>query len=105
MLTSFDHINSKEILPGFNARFIHSSNQTISLVHIKKGSILPEHHHPHTQISQVLEGKFELTISGKTKLCETGDIALIDSNEKHSGVAITDCKILDIFNPVREDYL
>lgn len=104
MFTSFDSIQPKEILPGFRARFIHTKTQTLSLVTIDKGSKLPEHSHMHEQISQVMEGSFELIVDGEKKICAAGDIALIDSNVPHSGIALTPCTIFDIFTPVREDY-
>ena len=105
MFKKFENSDPKEIIPGFTARFIHTATQTLSLVELTKGAILPTHSHPHSQISQVVEGEFQLTISGKTKICKPGDVAIMESNEEHSGKAITDCKILDIFCPVREDYL
>ncbi len=104
MFTDFSKSTPKEIIPGFTAQFIHTSSQTLSLVEVKKGTVLPEHSHPHEQISQVLDGSFELTINGVTKVCKQGDISIMKSNVKHSGMAITNCKILDIFTPVREDY-
>ncbi len=104
MFTSFQNCEPKEIAPGFTARFIHTELQTHALVTIKKGAVLPEHFHVHEQISQVLEGEFELTIEGKTKRCKKGDIAIISSNNKHSGKALTPCIIFDVFTPVREDY-
>jgi quercetin dioxygenase-like cupin family protein len=51
-----------------------------------------------------LEGKFELTIGEKTQIYEPGFIAVIPSNVPHGGIALTDCKIFDIFSPVRSDY-
>lgn len=94
----------KEIIPGFKARFVHTDHMTISFWEIEKGSKLPEHQHPHEQVSQVLEGKFELTIDGKTQVMVPGKIATIPSNVLHSGLAITNCRVMDIFYPVREDY-
>ena len=105
MFKKFKNIDPKEIIPGFTARFIHTSTQTLSLVEVKEGAVLPTHSHPHIQVSQVLEGEFQLTISGTTKICGQGDVAIMESFEEHSGKAITDCKILDVFTPVREDYL
>jgi len=105
MFNTFKNSNPKEIIPGFTTRFIHTNSQTLSLVEVKKGAILPTHSHPHSQISQVLEGEFQLTIAGTTKICKQGDVAIMESDEEHSGKAISDCKILDIFTPVREDYL
>ncbi len=104
MFTSFKNCEPHEILPGFTARFIHTKTQTFSWVEITKGSILPEHFHVNEQVSRVIEGSFELNINGTKKVCVAGDMALIDSNVPHSGMALTHCIILDVFTPVREDY-
>jgi len=101
------HINTikpKEIAPGFSARFIHTETNTIGYIDIKSGAVLPEHSHVHTQITQVIEGKLELIIDGVSKVFESGMVAVIPSNIVHSGKALTECKVTDVFYPVREDY-
>lgn len=98
-------IKPKEILPGYTVRFIHTDTMSFAYWDVKKGSPLPEHAHHHEQVAQVLEGEYELTIAGETKLLKPGDVAVIPSNIRHSGLAITECKLLDVFSPVREDYL
>lgn len=104
MIKKIDTIEQRELIPGFKARFVHTNSSTIAFWEIKKGSFLPEHHHIHEQTTQIIEGQLELTINGKTNILEPGTIALIPSNSKHSGKALTDCKITDTFCPVREDY-
>ncbi|MBT8378799.1 MAG: cupin domain-containing protein [Ignavibacteria bacterium] len=93
-----------EIFPGFYAKFVHSDNVTISYVRIDEGADAPEHAHPHEQICQVIEGKFELTVEGKTYKMETNDVVVIPSNVKHSAKAFTACKVVDTFYPIREDF-
>ena len=95
---------SKEILQGFDAKLIHTENNTISYLSIDANAILPEHSHIHEQITQVTEGELEMTIDGATKILKPGMVAIISSNIKHSGKALTACKVTDIFYPVREDY-
>lgn len=104
MFTSFQNSTPREIIPGFVARFIHTQSQTFSMVEIEKGSILPEHFHSNEQVSNVIEGSFELQVAGEKKVCSPGDIAVIEPNVPHSGVALTRCVILDVFTPAREDY-
>ncbi len=96
--------NEKEIFAGFYAKFVHSANITISYVRIDAGAEAPEHSHPHEQICQVIEGKFELIVEGKTNIMEPNDVYVIPSNVKHSAKAITNCKVVDTFYPVREDF-
>ena len=97
-------IEEKEIVPGYKARFIHSENMTVAHWNIKAGYKLPEHSHFHEQLSFVTEGEFELVIDGEKKVLNKKSAAVIPSNAVHSGIAITDCVIIDIFYPIREDY-
>ncbi|MEA2036756.1 MAG: cupin domain-containing protein [Nanoarchaeota archaeon] len=101
---SLEGIGEKEIIPGYKVKFIHSQSMTFAYWDIEKDAPLPEHSHPNEQVANILEGKFQLTIGDQTKVLGKGEVAIIYSNVKHSGKAITKCKILDVFHPVREDY-
>ena len=97
-------ITINEILPGFSGRFIHTPELTIGHFQIKAGSVLPEHEHPHEQISNLISGSFEMTVAGETQVCAPGGVVTIPPNTLHSGRALTDCYIIDVFRPAREDY-
>jgi quercetin dioxygenase-like cupin family protein len=77
---------------------------TIGWINIKAGSTLPRHQHPHEQISLMIEGKMEMCVGEERCLLEPGTIKVIPSNTPHSAQAHTDCILIDVFNPVREDY-
>ena len=51
----------------------------------------------------VIDGKIKFTFDGQTLVHGPGSIVVIPSNMPHSGVALTQCKIMDVFTPVRED--
>ena len=99
-----EEIPVRELFPGFNARIIHTDNVTIAHVEIKGGSQLPEHFHVHEQAIQLMSGTFEFTLEGETKVFDKPTIITVPSNQKHSGKAITDCKIIDVSYPVIEDF-
>lgn len=93
-----------EMIPGYLARFVHTENLTLSFLTVEAGHTLPEHQHPHEQVSMVMEGEFELIVAGKPVLLHPGEVLVIPSGTLHSGKAIIKCRLLDVFNPVREDY-
>ncbi|MFX0052365.1 MAG: cupin domain-containing protein [Candidatus Hodarchaeota archaeon] len=101
---NLSEIGEREVVPGFRGKFIHSDNVTVAHWSIAAGSELTEHNHPHEQITNVIDGELELSIEGKTKRLKTGELAIVPSNTKHHGRAITDCYVIDVFYPVREDY-
>ena len=101
---SLNDIESKELAPGFHARMVHSENMTLAYWDIEEGSLLPEHSHPHEQVANVIEGTLELVVDGETHTMTPGKVFVIPSNAPHSGKALTACKVIDVFYPVREDY-
>ncbi len=94
----------KEPAPGYRAVFVHSENMTIAYWEVEEGAVMPEHAHPHEQVASVIEGRFELTVDGESKVLDNGYAAVIPSNTPHGGRALTHCRLIDVFHPVREDY-
>ncbi len=101
---SLKDIEEKEIVPGYRAKFVHSENMTLAYWDIDPGAVMPEHSHPQEQIANVLEGRFELTVDGELQLLEPGMVVVIPGGVPHGGVALTSCRLLDAFHPLREDY-
>ena len=97
-------LSRKEPMTGFVGLFATGATMTSVTWTIESKARLPEHAHPHEQVSHVLEGEFEMTIDGQTQQLGPGMIAFVPPNATHSGRAITDCRIIDVFHPVRDDY-
>ena len=104
MKQSLNDIPVREVMPGFRGRFVHGENVTLAYWNIDKGAVLPAHSHPHEQVVNVLDGEFELVVEGTPHVLRTGDVFAISGNAPHSGRALTSCRILDVFCPIREDY-
>lgn len=102
------HLNEivkKKLTEGIIGQYVHSKTMTVGWVTISKGSDLSVHQHPHEQITIMLEGKLEMQIGNETVMLEPGMIQVIPSNTPHGAIAHTDCVLVDVFNPVREDYV
>ena len=97
-------LESRELLPGTEVRFVHSDTMTVAHWRFDPNVHLPEHSHPHDQITNIIEGEFELTVDGEPEILRAGHYRVIPPNAVHSGRSITSCRIIDVFSPVREDF-
>ena len=101
---AFNDIKTQEIAPGFFSKLIHTEGQTINWITVAAGNKVPLHQHPHAQMSFVINGQFAMTIACETKVLDATQFCHIPGGTEHGGEAITDCVLVDIFTPVREDY-
>ena len=98
------NLKPKEVVPGITGYYAHGEKHTFGYVEIKKGSIVPEHHHVQEQITFIIEGELNMTIAGQFCPLRPGMYHVIPSHVPHGAIALTDCKVIDTFGPVREDY-
>jgi quercetin dioxygenase-like cupin family protein len=105
MTIELKNVEPYDIAPGYHARFVHGKTMTLAYVDIDAGAEIPEHSHVHEQVLNMLEGSFILCLAGKDLHLEPGQVVVIPSNVPHSGRAVRRCKILDVFHPVREDFV
>lgn len=94
-------------LGGGLKRKIMSYDETMMMVKItfEKGGIGTPHKHVHTQMSYVESGIFEITIGDKKQLLKAGDGYYIPSNVMHGAVCMEPGVLIDLFTPMREDFV
>jgi len=94
-------------LGGGLKRKIMSYDETMMMVKIvfEKGGIGKPHKHVHTQMSYVDSGVFEVTIADKKQILKKGDGYYIPSNVMHGAVCIEPGVLIDMFTPMREDFV
>jgi quercetin dioxygenase-like cupin family protein len=92
--------------PGMR-RKIMAWDERIMMVRVEfeKGAVGTLHQHPHSQISHVESGIFEVEINGHTKILTTGDAFYIPPNIMHGAVCLEPGVLIDVFSPMREDFV
>jgi quercetin dioxygenase-like cupin family protein len=96
----------KDVLQGVRLKSLVYGEKTHSLeFRIAEGSQLPGHSHPHEQTGYLVAGKIRLTIGTESYQVEPGDSWCIPSHVEHSATALEDSVAIEVFSPVREDYL
>ena len=92
--------------PGVQRKILAYSDELMIVEnHFEKGAVGSLHSHPHTQITYVLEGEFEFEIDGVKKIVKKGDSMLKKDGIKHGCICLKEGMLLDIFNPMREDFV
>ena len=97
-------ITPKELVKGFAGHYAHGKDLTLGYIEIQAGHQLPQHDHIHEQITYIIEGQLDMVIGSEQVSLTAGSFYVIPSGVSHGAFAATDCKVIDVFNPVREDY-
>ena len=96
----------REALPGIKLKTLAYGQKTsFTEFKMEKGSIVPMHSHINEQTGYLIKGRINLTVRNATFEAEPGDSWCIESNVEHSAEVIEDSVVVEIFSPVREDYL
>ncbi len=93
--------------PQMRRRRVIGERMMLSEVFVEKGCDAPVHQHENEQFLVLLAGRMRLTVgdgAGGTRevVVEAGDVMHFPPNVPHGGVALEDCRILDVFSPTSE---
>ncbi len=101
---NFNKLDKVKVWDGITGYVAHSDTMTFARLYIEQGTILEPHSHAHEQWTHLIEGRLSFTIGDETQVLAPGMAAHIPSNIPHTIEALTDCFIIDCFNPVREEF-
>ena len=91
---------------GVTRRILSYDENLMSVeVSFETGAVGAEHTHPHTQCSYVLSGKFSYSVEGEAVELNPGDSIVVPSGLPHGTVCLEKGVLLDIFTPMRKDFL
>ena len=96
----------EEAGPGLK-RQVMGFDDSIMMVKVQfqAGGVGQMHDHPHSQVTYVVQGEFEMTIGGEKKIVKEGDSFYVPPHVSHGCVCTHGGILLDVFSPCREDFL
>jgi quercetin dioxygenase-like cupin family protein len=95
----------KNVLEGIRVGSVRLENLMLTHFTFEAGAAVPEHAHPHEQITLMIEGEMEFTFDGETRRIRAGEGCAVPPNVTHSVRAITKAAAVDCWHPIREDYI
>ena len=106
MFRKRDTGESRQLLEGVDlTTLVHGEKTLMGQFTIAKGRAIPAHSHPHEQTGIMISGKLRFNVDGEIVDLETGDSWCILGGVRHSAEALEDSVVVEVFSPVREDYL
>ena len=106
MFRKKDTAKSRQLIEGVElSTLVHGEKTLMGQFRIARGSAIPAHSHPHEQTGIMISGKLRWNVDGETWETVTGDSWCLPGGLEHSAEALEDSIIIEVFSPVREDYL
>ena len=104
-LYKWDDVKLETVRDGITRRFIAGDREMVAQITLQRGATVPEHSHESEQLTYVLTGALTFTLDGRNVTVRAGELLRIPSWMPHSAEAIEDTFELDLFSPVRHDWI
>ncbi len=104
----WDDMPLETLTPLLDRRIINGERMMLTHVYLKKGCVVPLHHHDNEQLTYVLEGALKFWIGsedGQEIVVRPGEVLHLPSNVPHKAEALEDTLDVDVFCPPRQDWL
>ncbi len=102
---SWDSLKKEAISDKLWRRFVSGERITMGQFFFSKGGTVPRHQHENEQLTYVLEGALKFTVGDEEVTVHRGEVLCIPPNVPHGAVALEDTIDLEVFSPVRADWL
>lgn len=110
-LHAWDDVPHEDLSPDIGRRMVTGERAMLAHVYLKKGAIVPLHHHENEQFTYILRGALRFWIGGEdgdeadVVDVHAGQVLHIPANVPHKAEALEDTLDLDVFSPPRQDWL
>ena len=104
-LQRWDELALEKVTEMISRKIVWGEREMIAQIYLKKGAIVPMHHHESEQITYVLQGALRFLIDGEQMTVREGEVLVIPSWLPHQAEALDDTFELDLFSPIRQDWL
>jgi len=104
----WDDLPWEKVTDTISRRLVTSERMMMAQVFLKKGAVVPRHHHENEQLTYILEGALRFWIGedgSREVVVRAGEVLVLPANVPHKAEALEDTLDLDVFSPPRQDWL
>jgi quercetin dioxygenase-like cupin family protein len=104
-LHRWDEIALEKITEMVSRKIVTGDREMLAQTYLKRGALVPIHSHASEQMTYVLQGALRFLVEGEEVIVREGEVIHIPSGASHQAEALEDTFELDVFSPVREDWI
>ncbi len=104
-LHRWDEIELEKVTEMISRKIVTGEREMLAQIYLKKGALVPMHSHESEQMTYVLQGAMKFLIGGEEIMLREGEVLHIPSWVEHQAEALDDTFELDLFSPIRQDWL
>ena len=104
-LHRWDEIALEKVTEMISRKFVTGEREMLAQIYMKKGALVPMHKHESEQLTYVLQGAMKFLVGGEEITVREGEVLQIPSWIEHQAEALEDTFELDVFSPIRQDWL
>ena len=104
-LHRWDEIALEKITEMISQKIVAGEREMIAQIYLKRGALVPQHSHDSEQMTYVLQGTLRFLVGGDEIIVREGEVLHIPSGVPHQAEALEDTFELDVFSPIRRDWL
>ena len=93
------------VTDAISRKIVTGEREMVAQIFLKKGAVVPEHDHESEQVTCVMSGLLTFEIGGEAIIVGPGDVLVIPSRVPHKATATEDTFEMDLFSPIRQDWL
>jgi quercetin dioxygenase-like cupin family protein len=104
-LHRWDEIALEKITEMVSRKIVTGEREMMAQVYLKRGCLVPMHSHESEQMTYILQGALKVLVAGEEITVREGEVLHIPSHVEHQAEALEDTFELDVFSPIRRDWL
>ena len=104
-LFRWDEIALEKITEMISQKIVAGDREMLAQIYLKRGALVPMHSHDSEQMTYVLQGSLRFLVGGEEIIVREGEVLHIPPGVPHQAEALDDTFELDVFSPIRADWL
>jgi quercetin dioxygenase-like cupin family protein len=104
-LHRWDEIALEKVTEMISQKIVAGDREMLAQIYLKRGALVPMHSHDSEQMTYVLQGSLRFLVAGEEIIVREGEVLHIPSGVPHQAEALDDTFELDVFSPIRTDWL